>query len=78
MVQLETGKTKEALITLLTLYTLTQDYYNYYEQTRWYLALASLKLHNEKAAKKYLDELVALDGVYLDRAKGLLQKMKHY
>jgi len=75
MVQLETGKTKEALITLLTLYTLPQDYYNYYEQTRWYLALANLKLHKKVEAKKYLEELIKLEGGYWDKAKELIKKI---
>jgi len=72
--QLETGKTKEALKNLQLLYSQPIEY-RYYEQTRWYLALANLKLHQQSKSKKYLDELVALDGVYLDKAKGLLEKL---
>ncbi|MDP1621232.1 MAG: tetratricopeptide repeat protein [Bacteroidales bacterium] len=72
--QLETGKIKEALNTLQMLYNYPIDY-RYYEQTRWYLALVHLKLHHKSEAKKYLDELVALDGEYLDKAKELLGKL---
>ena len=72
--QMETGKTEEALKTLQMLYTQPKEY-RYYEQTRWYLALVHLKLHHKSKAKKYLDELVALDGVYLDEAKELLKKL---
>lgn len=71
--QLENNKTKEALKNLQLLYSQPKEY-RYYEQTRWYLALVHLKLHHKSEAKKYLIELVALDGVYLDRAKGLLDK----
>ena len=72
--QLETGKTKEALKTLHLLYAQPKEY-RYYEQTRWYLALVQLKLHDKGDAKKYLDEVVALDGVYLDRANELKSKL---
>jgi hypothetical protein len=68
--QLETGKTEVAMNTLQMLYS--QPFgFRYYEQTRWYLILANLKLHHKSEAKKYLDELVALDGVYLETAKEL-------
>ncbi len=72
--QLETGKTEVAINTLQILYSLPLGF-RYYEQTRWYLALANLKLHHKSDAKKYLHELAALDGVYLDRAKALIEKM---
>jgi len=49
--------------------------YRYYKQTRWHLALVHLKLHYKSEAKKNLDELVALDGVYLDKAKVLLRNL---
>lgn len=68
--QMENGKTKDALKTLQQLYAQPKEY-RYYEQTRWYMALTNLKLHRKSEAKKYLDELVVLDGVYLDKAKGL-------
>ena len=71
--QLETGKTKEALNTLQMIYSLPLNF-RYYEQTRWYLSLANLKLHHKSEAKKYLDELLALDGVYLDKVKTLFRK----
>jgi TolA-binding protein len=72
--QLETGKAKDALKTLQLLYTQPKEY-RYYEQTRWYLALVHLKLHHKSEAKKYLDELVVLDGVYLDKAKDLIRNL---
>lgn len=72
--QLQNGKTELAQQTLETLYVQTPDY-RYYEQTRWYLALVHLKLHHKTEAKKYLDELVKLEGVYWDKAKELLKKL---
>ena len=72
--QLETDKTKEALNTLQMIYSLPLGF-RYYEQTRWYLALVNLKLHDKAEAAKYLEELVTLDGIYLDRAKKLLKKI---
>lgn len=72
--QLETEKSKDALKTLQLLYSQPKEY-RYYEQTRWYLALVHLKLHHKNEAKKYLDELVALDGVYLGKAKELKRKL---
>jgi TolA-binding protein len=72
--QLETGKAKDALKTLQLLYTQPKEY-RYYEQTRWYLALVHLKLHHKSEAKKYLDELVAFNGLYLDKAKELLKSL---
>ena len=72
--QLETGKTKEALKNLQLLYSQPIEY-RYYEQTRWYLALVQLKLHEKGEAKKYLDELVAFNGLYLDKAKELLKSL---
>ena len=75
MSQLENKKIKEALKTMQMLYNQPIEY-RYYEQTRWYLALVNLKLHHKSEAKKYLDELVALDGVHLDRARQLMEKLK--
>lgn len=72
--QLQNGKTELAQQTLENLYVQTPDY-RYYEQTRWYLALVHLKLHQKTEAKKYLDELVKLEGEYLDRAKELLTRL---
>ena len=72
--QLEAGKTIEALKTLQLLYSQPIEY-RYYEQTRWYLALVQLKLHEKGDAMKCLEELVALDGVYWDKAKELLKKL---
>jgi hypothetical protein len=73
--QMGTGKTKEALKTLHLLYSQPIEY-RYYEQTRWYLALVQLKLHEKGEAKKYLEELVALDGVYWEKAKLLFNKLQ--
>ena len=73
--QLETGKTEGALKTLQMLYSQPLGF-RYYEQIRWYLALANLKLHQKGEAKKYLDELVALDGVYMDKAISVLTKLQ--
>ena len=72
--QMENGKTEDALKTLKVLYVQPKEY-RYYEQTRWYLALTNLKLHRKSEVKNYLDELVALDGVYLDRAKYLISNL---
>lgn len=72
--QLEVNQTNQALTNLQTLYNQPNEY-RYYEQTRWYLALVSLKLHQKTDAKKYLDELVKLEGVYWDKAKELLTKL---
>lgn len=72
--QLETGQTNEALSNLQTLYNQPNEY-RYYEQTRWYLALVHLKLHQKADAKKYLDELLKLEGVYWDKAKELISKL---
>lgn len=72
--QLQNGKTKLALQTLENLHVKTPNY-RYYEQIRWYLALVHLKLHHKSDAKKYLDELVKLEGVYWDKAKELRSKI---
>ena len=72
--QMQNGKTDLAIKTLRSLYLKTPDY-RYYEEIRWYLALALLKLRHEVYAKKYLDELVKFDGVYLDKAKNLMDKL---
>ena len=73
--KLQNGKTKLALQTLETLYEKT-DNNTYYEQTRWYLALAHIKLHHKDEAKKYLYELVEIEGgEYLDKAKELLERL---
>jgi hypothetical protein len=74
MAQLEIGKTKYALNTLKILNTQPNSY-RYYEEIRWYLALANLKLHHKGEAKKYLDELVKLEGEYWDKAKELGDKL---
>jgi len=73
--QIETGKTDLSINSLNVLYLQPKDF-RYYEQTRWYLALAHLKLHHKSDSKKYLDELVALEGVYYDKAKGLLDALE--
>ena len=70
--QLETGKINDALHNLQILHSQPFNF-RYYEQTRWYLALANLKLHHKSEAKKYLDELVAFDGVYLDKVKEIFE-----
>ena len=72
--QLETGKTELAINTLNSLYSQPKDF-PYYEQTRWYLALAHLKLHQKSEAKKYLEELVAYENEYWDKAKEMLRKL---
>jgi hypothetical protein len=72
--QLETGKTELAINTLNSLYSQPKDF-PYYEQTRWYLALAHLKLYQKSEAKKYLDELVDLEGYYFDKTKELVFKL---
>jgi hypothetical protein len=72
--QLETNETEIAIKTLDALHT-QSAYFDYYEQTRWYLALAHLKNHKKSTAKKYLNELVAFDGNYLDEAKNLLDEL---
>ena len=76
--QLETGKTELAISTLNTLLSQPNEknVFDYYEQTRWYLALVNLKLHQKSDAKKYLKELVALEGVYWDKAKELLKALE--
>jgi hypothetical protein len=74
MAQLEKENTIEGIATLQILYNQPKDF-RYYEQIRWYLALVHLKMHNKAETKKYLDELVALEGVYWDKAKILIEKM---
>lgn len=73
--QLETDKTELAISSLNSLYAQPINF-RYYEQTRWYLALVHLKLHQKSDAKKYLKELVALEGVYWDKAKELLKALE--
>lgn len=72
--QMETGQTNKALTNLQILYSQPNEY-RYYEQTRWYLALVHLKLHHKTEAKKYLDELIKLEGVCWDKAKKLIRKI---
>jgi hypothetical protein len=72
--QLENNKPELAISALNGLYSQPKDF-RYYEQTRWYLALAHLKLHNKTEAKNYLNELVKQEKKYWDRAKELLAKL---
>lgn len=70
---LQNGKIKQAKAELLKLYTLESDF-EYYEEIRWYLALAELKLHQKSKAKKHLNELVDSD-LYGQRVKDMLEKL---
>lgn len=72
--QLETGQIKEAQTNLHTLY-LQPGEYRYYEQIRWYLALLHLKLHHKTEVKKYLNELIILEGKYWDKAKEVQKEL---
>jgi tetratricopeptide (TPR) repeat protein len=72
--QLENGKTDDAIESLQALYSLPENF-KYYEQTRWYLALAWIKLNNKEEAKRLLNELSEIEGYYWDKAKVLKEKM---
>ena len=61
MSQLENAKTDDAIESLQALYSLSETF-KYYEQTRWYLALALIKLQNKDKARRYLDELLEIEG----------------
>lgn len=72
--QLANHKTSEAIATFEKLYQQPKEF-AYYEETRWYLALANLKIHKKSAAKNYLKELIQLEGFYYDKAKELEKNM---
>jgi TolA-binding protein len=72
--QLANHKTNEAIGTFEKLYQQPKEF-AYYEETRWYLALANLKIHNKSAAENYLKELIQLEGFYYDKAKELLNQL---
>lgn len=74
MSHLENNKTRQAIQIFEQLYSLAPDY-RYYEQTRWYLALAYLKFRQDEKTIEYLNELIDLDGKYWDEAKELLQEI---
>jgi hypothetical protein len=74
LAQLEKGNLIVGIATLQMLYNQPKDF-RYYEQIRWYLALVHLKLHHKTETKKYLNELIRLEGVYWDKAKELSVKL---
>jgi tetratricopeptide (TPR) repeat protein len=74
MSQLENAKPDDAIESLQALYSLSENF-KYYEQTRWYLALAYLKIQRKDEAKRLLNELSEIKGYYWDKAKVLKEKM---
>ena len=65
--QLRNNKTKESINTFNTLYQLDNDF-AYYEETRWYMALAFVKQNKKTKAKNILKELIEYEGYYFDKA----------
>lgn len=47
----------------------------YYEETRWYLALVHLKLHDKSEVKSYLQEVIDLNEKYKKQAVDLIDKL---
>lgn len=68
------NKNREALLLLNELYKNPKEF-AYYEETRWYLVLANLKIHKKKVAENYLKELIQLEGFYYDKANELLNNL---
>jgi hypothetical protein len=69
---LEEGDILKAKNIFDELYDLPHNNFIYYEQTRWYLALVHLKLHNKSDVRKYLKEVVSLNGGFRVKAEKLL------
>lgn len=71
------NKNREALTLLNELYKRPKEF-AYYEETRWYLALANLKIHQKSVAGNYLKEIIQLEGFYYDKAKELERNMNKF
>ncbi|MDA3906310.1 MAG: hypothetical protein PF484_09570, partial [Bacteroidales bacterium] len=72
--QLHNNKTKKSINTFSALFQLDNDF-AYYEETRWYLALAFVKQNKKKKAKSILKELIEYEGYYYDDATELLNQL---
>jgi TolA-binding protein len=72
--QLANHKTNEAIGTFEKLYQQPKEF-AYYEETRWYLALANLKIHKKRRANELLNELIELEGYYFDKASKLIDRL---
>ena len=71
--QLAQNKTSDAITNLKELKDIVT--FTYYNETRWYLALAYLKVGNVKDAKVLLNDLVNSDNSYSKKAKRVLSKL---
>ncbi len=49
----------------------------YYEEARWYLALAYLKMDQKESSKSVLKEIIEYDGIYKDKAESLLIELEN-
>ncbi|MBN1970967.1 MAG: tetratricopeptide repeat protein [Candidatus Delongbacteria bacterium] len=72
--QLQNSKTKESINTFSALYQLDNDF-AYYEETRWYMALAFVKQNKKTKAKNILKELIEYEGYYFDKAYTLSKEL---
>ena len=70
---LDLDSTQQALPLLKKLAALPQ--FTYQEQTRWYMALAYLKLHKKDSAKLFLEELNSEESVRGRRAKVIYEAL---
>ena len=68
--QLHNNKIKETINTFSALYQLDNDF-AYYEETRWFMALAFVKKNKKTKAKNILKELIEYEGYYFDDATEL-------
>lgn len=73
--QFETGETLGAIQKLTYLASSKQS--EYQEEALWNLAFIYLKEDQRKQTKKCLKQLIAKEGEYAERAKGILETLKH-
>lgn len=74
MTSLELGKTDIAIIEFKQVESDSLSDYSLH--SKWYLAMAYLKMKNKEEAIKYLKPIAEEDNFYSDRAKTILKKLK--
>lgn len=72
---LETNETKQAIQLLIGEIEKNGEGWEYYQDAQWYLALAYIKSKQTKEAKEILQQIVADERVYFEKAKELLQRL---
>ena len=72
---METNETKQAIQLLNESLEKNGEGWEYYQDAQWYLALAYIRSKQTKEAKNILQQIVADERVYFERAKELLQRL---